>query len=68
MKLKTKPYALHCVWNIDLSITIYCRRKAIYKVSGYDVRECAQAFIDGWFAGHEHEVRWSYPSSKKEAA
>jgi hypothetical protein len=66
MNRKYKPAALHCVWNIDLSITIYAGGKKIFKTSWVDGKESAESFIKGWFGEHEHNVRWTYTNSKSD--
>lgn len=50
-------------WNKDLSVSLYARGKLVQKIpyrTWADPREHAEAFMDGWFDGEPHRVRWVY--------
>ena len=67
-----KPLAIHAVWNIDLSVTLFSAGKKLirfnYNNSFSDPRGSAEAYISGWFGENPRNVRWSFPTSKKVAA
>lgn len=58
-----KPLALTARWNKDLTITLYCQGRKVFRTrkgAHRDPREEIAAFLDGWFGEHPNKVRWIY--------
>lgn len=68
MSITRKPAALNFVWNIDLTITVKCGGKKMYRTRVYDAKGSAEAYAKGWFGDHPHNIRWTFVRSKKELA
>lgn len=48
-------------WNKDLTVSLYARGKLVYKCTNtFNPKECAEAWMNGWFSGEAHNVRWIY--------
>lgn len=54
------PRALTARWNKDLSITLYCGGRKVYKTRGPALKADVNPFLEGWFGGKAHSVRWVY--------
>jgi hypothetical protein len=47
-------------YNKDLSITLSCRGKKIFRTRGYGSLTQAESFITGWFDGGAEKVTWKF--------
>lgn len=57
-----KPASIHARWNKDLTITLYCRGRKIYRTRKGRIEspKDIQPFLDGWFGENPQIVRWTY--------
>lgn len=67
MFINRKPAALHLTWNVDLTISIRCGGKVLYRTRAFDAKQSAESFCKGWFGDHPHRIRWTFVRSKRAA-
>jgi hypothetical protein len=61
--MEDAPMTIHARWNKDLTITLRAGGRKVFRTrkgSALSPKETIQVFLDGWFGGKPHRVRWTF--------
>ena len=67
MIASSKRHPLHLVWNVDLSITVKCGGRKVFRTTRYFAKDEAESFVKGWFGDQPRNIRWTFVRSKRAA-